>query len=69
MPSNLKKYIKLLKKDKERKFVVPSAPGKRFKEDTKVTDLLYKAYRAQNKSEFNATLKKSKKDIKILLMG
>lgn len=30
--------------DKERRFVVVSAPGKRFKEDIKVTDLLYSAY-------------------------
>ena len=28
--------------DPERRFLVPSAPGKRFKEDEKVTDLLYK---------------------------
>ena len=28
-----------------RKYVVPSAPGKRFKDDTKVTDLLYRCYR------------------------
>ncbi len=27
-----------------RRYVVPSAPGKRFKEDDKVTDLLYKCY-------------------------
>ena len=38
-----KKVYQIIKEDKERKFVVPSAPGKRFKEDTKVTDLLYKA--------------------------
>lgn len=30
--------------DKERKFVVPSAPGKRFDDDTKVTDMLYACY-------------------------
>ena len=28
----------------ERRFVVPSAPGKRFKEDEKVTDLLYRTH-------------------------
>ena len=28
--------------EEERRFVVPSAPGKRFKEDEKVTDLLYR---------------------------
>ncbi len=30
--------------DKERKFVVPSAPGKRNSKDTKVTDMLYACY-------------------------
>ena len=55
-----KKVYQIIKEDKERKFVVPSAPGKRFKEDTKVTDLLYNSMQH---------LKKSKKDIKILLMG
>ncbi len=31
--------------DPSRRLVVPSAPGKRSKEDTKVTDLLYECYR------------------------
>jgi aspartate kinase len=30
--------------DEDRKFVVPSAPGKRFDKDTKVTDMLYSCY-------------------------
>ena len=30
--------------DKERKYIVVSAPGKRFSGDTMVTDLLYAAY-------------------------
>ncbi len=33
-------------KDKSRRFVVVSAPGKRSKKDTKVTDLLYRLYRS-----------------------
>jgi len=32
--------------DENRKYVVPSAPGKRFPEDTKVTDMLYACYGA-----------------------
>ena len=32
--------------DKDRRYVVPSAPGKRFSEDIKVTDMLYDCYRA-----------------------
>ena len=36
----------IIDRDPDRKFLVPSAPGKRFDGDTKVTDLLYKCYRA-----------------------
>lgn len=39
-----KKVRDIIVADKERKYVVPSAPGKRFKEDTKVTDMLYACY-------------------------
>lgn len=34
----------IIKADPSRKFVIPSAPGKRFSADTKVTDLLYACY-------------------------
>lgn len=34
----------IIRADKERCFVVPSAPGKRFSADTKVTDMLYGCY-------------------------
>lgn len=34
----------IIRADKERAFVVPSAPGKRFSADTKVTDMLYACY-------------------------
>ncbi len=34
----------IVKSDNERRYVVASAPGKRFADDTKVTDLLYKCY-------------------------
>ncbi len=34
----------IIRADKERAFVIPSAPGKRFPKDTKVTDMLYKCY-------------------------
>ena len=34
----------IIRADKERCFVVPSAPGKRFSDDTKVTDMLYACY-------------------------
>lgn len=34
----------IIRADKERSYVVPSAPGKRFSGDTKVTDMLYACY-------------------------
>ena len=43
--------------DKERKFVVPSAPGKRDADDTKVTDMLYECYAlAEEGKDFKAQL-------------
>lgn len=39
-----KKVGKIIKKDEARKYVIPSAPGKRTPDDTKVTDLLYSCY-------------------------
>lgn len=39
-----KKVGNIIRADENRKYVVPSAPGKRFPEDTKVTDMLYKCY-------------------------
>lgn len=34
----------IIRADKQRAYVVPSAPGKRFDKDTKVTDMLYACY-------------------------
>jgi len=34
----------IIKADPARRYVVPSAPGKRFSDDVKVTDMLYKCY-------------------------
>ena len=45
----------IIRADKERVYVVPSAPGKRFGSDTKVTDLLYACYRlAESGKPFDA---------------
>lgn len=52
---------KIVEADKERKYVVVSAPGKRFGGDIKVTDLLYKcsdAYEANDKQTFDETFAK-----------
>ena len=42
--NQLKKVKSIVKKDKDIKVVVVSAPGKRFSEDNKITDLLYLCY-------------------------
>ena len=47
-----KKVADIIRADEERRYVVPSAPGKRFKEDDKVTDLLYKSFENAGKPEF-----------------
>lgn len=36
----------IIRADEERRYVVPSAPGKRFSDDIKVTDMLYSCYAA-----------------------
>jgi len=46
-----KKVADIIKSDPERRFVVPSAPGNRFPEDVKVTDMLYKVYEIASKNE------------------
>jgi len=40
-----KKAGAIIKKDSARCYIVPSAPGKRFAGDTKITDMLYSCYR------------------------
>lgn len=39
-----KKVGDIIRSDAERRYVVPSAPGRRFKKDSKVTDMLYACY-------------------------
>ena len=39
-----KKVGEIIRSESSRRYVVPSAPGKRFREDTKVTDMLYECY-------------------------
>ena len=47
----------IIRADKDRKFVVPSAPGKRFSNDTKVTDMLYGCYAiAESGKDFSKEL-------------
>ena len=52
----------IIRSEESRRFVVPSAPGKRFDGDTKVTDLLYSCYdAAANGGDFEKVLEEIKK--------
>lgn len=42
----MKKVAEIIHADEGRRFVIPSAPGKRYSDDIKVTDLLYRCYDA-----------------------
>jgi len=53
------KVGEIIHADTARRYVVPSAPGKRFSEDTKVTDMLYDCYHAAEAGEgFSGKLNK-----------
>ena len=52
-----KKVGNIIRADEDRKYVVPSAPGKRFPEDTKVTDMLYKCYAEAEAGNIEKSLK------------
>jgi aspartate kinase len=41
----------ILRSDPDRRYVVPSAPGKRSPEDVKITDMLYQCYRLAQRKE------------------
>ncbi len=46
-----KKVGAIIRAEEGRRYVVPSAPGKRFSADTKVTDMLYHCYETANAGE------------------
>jgi len=48
---HFKQVRDIITADDSRRYVVPSAPGKRFSDDTKVTDMFYDCYRAASKGE------------------
>ena len=56
-----KKVAAIIQADESRRYVVPSAPGKRFKEDNKVTDMLYDCY---DQAEAGGSFKKTLKEIR-----
>lgn len=46
-----KKVGNIIRAEESRRYVIPSAPGKRFSDDVKVTDMLYKCYGAAIKEK------------------
>lgn len=65
-----KKVGNIIRSDKDRKFVVPSAPGKRFDGDTKVTDMLYDCYASVELGEdFSEKLERIKERYNDIITG
>jgi len=65
-----KKVADIIHADPHRRFVVPSAPGKRFDGDTKVTDMLYKCYaEAEEGKNFDKQLKAIKERYNEIIKG
>lgn len=65
-----KKVGDIIRADESRKYVVPSAPGKRFSEDTKVTDMLYGCYAvAESGKDFSKELKAIKARYEEIIKG
>lgn len=65
-----KKVGEIIREDSERKYVVPSAPGKRHAKDTKVTDMLYSCYaKADTGEDFKAELKEIKERYEEIIKG
>ena len=54
------KVRRILSLDSARRYVVPSAPGRRFKEDEKVTDLLYRCHHQAAARKISARSKPSR---------
>ena len=64
------KVGKIIREEKERRYVVPSAPGKRFANDTKVTDMLYQCYAlAENGEDFAELLERIKARYDEIIQG
>ena len=64
------KVGEIIRADKTRRFVVPSAPGKRYGDDEKVTDMLYSCYDlAVNGEEFKPGLEKIKARYDEIIQG
>ena len=65
-----KKVGAIIGEDESRRYVVPSAPGKRFSSDIKVTDMLYACYEAAaNGSDFTEQLEQIKERYQEIIDG
>ncbi|MCI8886539.1 MAG: aspartate kinase [Hungatella sp.] len=65
-----KKVGDIIRSDKSRRYVVPSAPGKRNDKDEKVTDLLYQCYDAASTgASYKKILEKIKKRYEEIIDG
>lgn len=65
-----KKAASIILADESRKYVIPSAPGKRFDKDTKVTDMLYQCYGAAVRGKkFTDMLEEIKKRYDEIIRG
>lgn len=64
------KACRIIRKEDSRRYVIPSAPGKRRPEDTKVTDMLYSCYgQAIQEEEFDVQLMEIQKRYNEIIQG
>jgi len=64
------KVREIIRSDQERRYVVPSAPGKRHMHDSKVTDMLYECYElAEKNKNFASQLKQIRLRFEEIITG
>ena len=65
-----KKVGEIIRADADRRYVVPSAPGRRYASDTKVTDMLYSCYhQAASGQDFTQTLANIRERYEEIVLG
>ena len=65
-----KKAGDIIRSDASRRYVVPSAPGKRYGSDEKITDMLYACYaEAENGRDYSETLSRIRKRYEEIIDG
>ncbi len=65
-----KKVGEIIRSETSRRYVVPSAPGKRYRRDTKVTDMLYSCYAlAEEEKEFKEELRQIRERYQEIIDG